>query len=146
MNRVTLVGRLTKNPELRHTNTGTAVLNFTLAVNRQFKNQDGVREADFINMVAWRKTAELINEYLSKGSQIGVDGRIQTRNYEGEDGKRVYITEVVAETIEFLDTKKNNNTQPTEEQDYQYSEKKNDTETQEEDEQTGTNLFDDLPI
>ena len=108
MNNVSLVGRLTKDVELKHTGSQTAVATGTLAVNRQFKNANGEREADFINIVAWRKTAETIANYTSKGSQIGITGRIQTRNYEGNDGKRVYVTEVVAETVMLLDSKSNN--------------------------------------
>lgn len=103
MNRVVLVGRLTKDPELRYTPSGVAVATFTLAVNRQFSNQSGEREADFINCVVWRKPAENVANFLKKGSLAGVDGRIQTRNYEGQDGKRVYVTEIVAESVQFLE-------------------------------------------
>lgn len=106
MNRVTLIGRLTKDPNLRFTPNGVAVCTFTLAVNRTFTNQQGEREVDFINCIAWRKTAENTANYTKKGSLVGVDGRIQTRNYEGKDGKRVYVTEVVAETVQFLEPKK----------------------------------------
>lgn len=103
MNRVVLVGRLTKDPELRYTPNGVAVATFTLAVNRTFTNQQGEREADFINCVVWRKPAENVANYLKKGSLAGVDGRIQTRNFEGQDGKRVYMTEVVADSVQFLE-------------------------------------------
>ncbi|WP_066398837.1 single-stranded DNA-binding protein [Cytobacillus eiseniae] len=103
MNRVVLVGRLTKDPELRYTPNGVAVASFTLAVNRTFTNQQGEREADFINCVIWRKPAENVANYLKKGSLAGVDGRIQTRSYEGQDGKRVYVTEVQAESVQFLE-------------------------------------------
>ncbi|MCP8971226.1 single-stranded DNA-binding protein [Ectobacillus ponti] len=103
MNRVILVGRLTKDPELRFTPSGVAVATFTLAVNRAFSNQQGEREADFINCVVWRKPAENVANFLKKGSLAGVDGRLQTRNYEGQDGKRVYVTEVVAESVQFLE-------------------------------------------
>ncbi|WP_456363875.1 single-stranded DNA-binding protein [Priestia aryabhattai] len=105
MNRVILVGRLTKDPELRYTPTGVAVATFTLAVNRTFTNQSGEREADFINVVVWRKQAENVANFLKKGSQAGVDGRLQSRSYEGQDGKRVYVTEVVAESVQFLEPK-----------------------------------------
>ena len=105
MNRVVLVGRLTKDPELRYTPSGVAVATFTLAVNRSFTNQQGEREADFINCVVWRRPAENVANFLKKGSLAGVDGRIQTRNYEGQDGKRVYVTEVVAESVQFLEPK-----------------------------------------
>jgi single-strand DNA-binding protein len=105
MNRVVLVGRLTKDPELRYTPSGVAVANFTLAVNRAFTNQQGEREADFINVVIWRRPAENVANFLKKGSLAGVDGRVQTRNYEGQDGKRVYVTEIVAESVQFLEPK-----------------------------------------
>jgi len=105
MNRVILVGRLTKDPELRYTPSGVAVATFTLAVNRTFTNQSGEREADFINVVVWRKQAENVANFLKKGSQAGVDGRLQSRSYEGQDGKRVYVTEVVAESVQFLEPK-----------------------------------------
>lgn len=108
LNRVVLVGRLTKDPDLRYTANGTAVANFTIAVNRPFSNQQGDREADFINCVIWRKPAESLANYMSKGSLIGVDGRMQTRSYDGQDGKRVYVTEVVADTVQFLESKNSN--------------------------------------
>ena len=104
MNRAILVGRLTRNPELRYTPNGVAVANFTLAVNRIFK-QDGGPDADFINCVTWRKQAENLANYMKKGNLIGVDGRIQTRSYEGQDGKMVYVTEVLAESIQFLESR-----------------------------------------
>ncbi|HAA8551853.1 TPA: single-stranded DNA-binding protein [Listeria monocytogenes] len=107
MNRVVLVGRLTKDPELRYTPAGVAVATFTLAVNRTFTNQQGEQEADFINCVVWRKPAENVANFLKKGSMAGVDGRVQTRNYEGNDGKRVYVTEIVAESVQFLEPKHN---------------------------------------
>ncbi|HEY4552202.1 MAG TPA: single-stranded DNA-binding protein [Bacillaceae bacterium] len=105
MNRVVLVGRLTKDPELRYTPNGVPVATFTLAVNRTFTNQQGEREADFINCVVWRRPAENVANFLKKGSLAGVDGRVQTRSYEGQDGKRVYVTEVVAESVQFLEPK-----------------------------------------
>ncbi|EJL3135829.1 single-stranded DNA-binding protein, partial [Listeria monocytogenes] len=108
MNRVVLVGRLTKDPDLRYTPAGAAVATFTLAVNRAFTNQNGEREADFINCVVWRKPAENVANFLKKGSMAGVDGRVQTRNYEDSDGKRVFVTEVVAESVQFLEPKNNN--------------------------------------
>jgi single-strand DNA-binding protein len=111
MNRVVLVGRLTKDPELKYTPSGVPVASFTLAVNRNFTNQAGEREADFINCQVWRKPAENVANYLKKGSLAGVDGRIQTRNFEGQDGKRVYITEVVAESVQFLEPR--NSGQPS---------------------------------
>ncbi|MBO1004156.1 single-stranded DNA-binding protein [Pseudogracilibacillus auburnensis] len=105
LNRVVLVGRLTRDPDLRYTPNGVAVANFTIAANRPFRNQQGEQEADFINCVVWRKTAENLANYMKKGSMIGVDGRIQTRSYEGQDGKMVYITEVLAENIQFLESR-----------------------------------------
>ena len=103
INNVTLVGRLTKDPELKYTSGGNATANFTLAVNRSFKNQNGEREADFINCVIWRKQAETLANYAKKGKMIGVTGRIQTRSYENSQGQRVYVTEVVAESFQLLD-------------------------------------------
>jgi single-strand DNA-binding protein len=103
MNRVVLVGRLTKDPELRYTPNGVPVATFTLAVNRTFTNQQGEREADFINCVIWRKPAENVANFLKKGSLAGVDGRVQTRSYDGQDGKRVYVTEILAESVQFLE-------------------------------------------
>ncbi|WP_102693440.1 single-stranded DNA-binding protein [Rummeliibacillus pycnus] len=103
INRVVLVGRLTKDPELRYTPSGVAVARFTLAVNRTFSNQQGERQADFINCVVWRKQAENTANFLRKGSLAGVEGRIQTGSYEGQDGKRVYTTEVVADSVQFLE-------------------------------------------
>lgn len=105
LNRVVLVGRLTKDPELRYTPNGVAVAQFTLAVNRTYTNQQGDREADFINCVVWRRPAENVANFLKKGSLAGVDGRLQTRNYEGQDGRRVYVTEVVADSVQFLEPK-----------------------------------------
>jgi single-strand DNA-binding protein len=107
INNVTLVGRLTKDVELRFTPAGKGVASGTLAVNRNFKNANGEQEADFINIVIWGKPAENTANFTKKGSLIGVTGRIQTRNYEGQDGKRVYVTEVVAEQVTFLEPKGN---------------------------------------
>jgi single-strand DNA-binding protein len=105
LNRVVLVGRLTRDPDLRYTPNGIAVANFNIAVNRPFTNQQGEREADFINGVAWRRQAENLANFMKKGSMIGVDGRLQTRNYDDQDGKTVYVTEVVADNIQFLESK-----------------------------------------
>lgn len=105
INNVTLVGRLTKEPELKYTPSGVAVANFTLAINRSFADKNGNRETDFINCIVWRKAAENTANYLKKGSLAGVTGRIETRSYEGQDGKRVYVTEVVAENVQFLEPK-----------------------------------------
>ncbi|AIC96522.1 MULTISPECIES: single-stranded DNA-binding protein [Shouchella] len=111
LNRVVLVGRLTRDPELRFTPNGVAVANFTLAVNRPFSNQQGEREADFINCVVWRKPAENVANFLKKGSLAGVDGRVQTRSYDNNEGKRVFITEVVAESVQFLEPRNSQNNQ-----------------------------------
>ncbi|WP_035053153.1 single-stranded DNA-binding protein [Carnobacterium pleistocenium] len=116
INNVVLVGRLTKDPELRYTSSGTANATVTLAVNRQFTNQKGEKEADFINCVVWRKTAESLANYTSKGSLVGIEGRIQTRSYDNQQGQRVYVTEVVAEVISFLDAKNSQKTTDTERQ------------------------------
>ncbi len=111
INRVVLVGRLTKDPELRYTPNGIPVATFTLAVNRPFTNTQGEREADFILCVVWRKAAENVANFLKKGSLAGVDGRIQTRSYDNQEGRRVYVTEVVADSVQFLDTKGASNRQ-----------------------------------
>lgn len=105
MNRVVIVGRLTKDIELKYSASGTAIANFTVAVNRTFANSNGDREADFINVVTFKKSAENAANYLKKGSLVGIDGRVQTRNYEGQDGKRIYITEIVADSVQFLEPK-----------------------------------------
>ena len=105
INRVILVGRLTQDPQMRKTNTGRSVCSFTLAVSRPKRQNSTTQEADFINCVAWEKTAELMCSYLRKGSQIGVEGRIQTRNYDNNEGRKVYVTEVVASNVQFLESK-----------------------------------------
>lgn len=107
LNKVILIGRLTKEPELRYTPAGQAVASFTLAVNRPFTSQNGERQADFIPIVVWRKAAENCAQYLGKGSMVAVEGRIQVRNYEGKDGQRRYVTEVIADNVRFLDSRKN---------------------------------------
>ena len=106
MNKVILMGRLTKDPEVRYTQTdNTMVATFSLAVNRRFAKQGEERQADFINIVAYGKTAEFCNNYFKKGRQVGIIGRIQTRQYDDKDGKRVYVTEVIAEEVYFADSK-----------------------------------------
>lgn len=105
INKVTLIGRLTRDPEMRMLANGVAVASFTLAVDRTFKNKDGEKEADFIPIVVWRKTAELCEKYLSKGSLAAVVGRIQTRNYDAADGTKRYVTEVVADEVQFLSSR-----------------------------------------
>lgn len=111
INRVVLVGRLTKDPELKYTPSGVAMARFTLAVNRTFKDSSGEQQADFINIVVWRKQAENTANFLKKGSLAGVEGRIQTGSYEGQDGKRVYTTDVVADSVQFLEPKNGQATQ-----------------------------------
>lgn len=105
INNVTLVGRLTKDPELRYTANGTGVATFTLAINRNFTNQAGEREADFVQCVIWRKPAETLANYARKGTLLGVTGRIHTRSYDNQQGQRVYVTEVVAENFQLLESK-----------------------------------------
>ncbi|ADA80876.1 TPA: single-stranded DNA-binding protein [Staphylococcus aureus] len=129
LNRVVLVGRLTKDPEFRTTPNGVSVATFTLAVNRTFTNAQGEREADFINCVTFRKQADNVNNYLSKGSLAGVDGRLQSRSYENQEGRRVFVTEVVCDSVQFLEPK-NNNQQP------------NNNYHQQRQTQTGNNPFD----
>lgn len=109
MNSFNGVGRLTRDVDLRYTQSGKAVGNFSLAINRQFKNQQtGEYDADFPNMVAWGAQAENLANYMKKGDRIGVTGRIQTRSYDDNDGKKIYVTEVVAESIQFLESKNTN--------------------------------------
>jgi single-strand DNA-binding protein len=103
LNRVILIGRLTKDPELRYTPAGVAVAQFTLAVDRPFSNQQGERETDFIPIVVWRQQAESVANYLRKGRLTAVEGRIQVRHYDNNEGRRVYVTEVVADNVRFLE-------------------------------------------
>ena len=116
MNKAILIGRLTRDPELRYTSSNRAVCQFTVAIDRPFTNQtSGQREADFINVVVWDRTAENVGKYMAKGRLIAVEGRIQTRNYDNNEGRKVYVTEVVAEEAYFADSKResdasNNNT------------------------------------
>lgn len=105
MNNVQLIGRLTKDVDMKYTPNGVAVSNFTLAVNRPFKNKNGEYEADFIRIQVWRKPAENVANYCKKGSQVAVTGRIQASSFEGQDGQMVYMTEVVADYVQFLDTR-----------------------------------------
>ena len=112
LNRVVQVGRLTKDPELRRTGSGKAVASFTLAVERNFK-REGEPTADFLSVVCWGKVAENTANYCSKGSLVSVDGRLQTRNYENNQGQKVYVTEIVADSVQFIDTRRNGNTTTT---------------------------------
>lgn len=127
INNVVLAGRLVRNIELRQTSTGMEMTYFTLAVNRNFKNEQGVQAADFIGCVAFGKTAENMARFLSKGSLIAVEGRISTRNFQGNDGKTVYVTEIVASSITFLESKKQqgNTTQYGQTQNSGYSQQAN---------------------
>ena len=106
MNKAILIGRLTRDPELRYTSSNRAVCQFTIAIDRPFTNQaSGQREADFINVVAWDKTGENVGKYMAKGRLIAVEGRIQTRNYDNNEGKKVYVTEVIASNVQFLESR-----------------------------------------
>lgn len=105
MNKVFLIGRLVRDPELHYTSSNIPVATFSLAVNRNFTNQNGEREADFINIVVWRKQAENCKNYINQGSQVAIDGRLQTRSYDDQNGQKRYVTEVVADNVQFLDTK-----------------------------------------
>ena len=111
MNKAILIGRLTRDPEMRTTSSGIATTTFSIAVNRNFTNQNGDREADFINIVTWRKQAENVAKYCTKGSQVAIDGRIQTRTYDAQDGSKRYVTEVVADNVTFLGSKNGSNNQ-----------------------------------
>ena len=103
MNRIILLGRLTKEPEVRYTNTGKVVASFTMAVDRPFTGQDGKREADFIPVVIWGKPAETIGNYVQKGHRVLVEGRLQIRSYDGKDGQKRWVTEVIADRFEFIE-------------------------------------------
>ena len=111
INRVVLTGRLTKDPEFRVTTSGVSVATFTLAVNRMFTNDQGEKQADFINCVTFRKQAENVNNFLSKASLVGVDGRLQSRSYDNKEGQRVYVTEVICDSVQFLEPKNSQNQQ-----------------------------------
>lgn len=119
INNVVLVGRLTKDAELRYTQSNVAVATFTLAVNRTFKSENGEREADFINCVMWRKQAENLANWAKKGASIGITGRIQTRTYDNQQGQRVYVTEVVAENFQLLESRKDGSQQTVDNHDQQ---------------------------
>lgn len=105
MNKAFLIGRLTRDPELRYSSSNAAIVNFSIAIDRQYTNNQGQRDTDFINIVAFQKQAENIKKYVTKGSLVAVDGRIQTRSYDDKDGKKVYVTEVVADRVQFLSSK-----------------------------------------
>ena len=106
MNKVALIGRLTAKPELRYTNSNVAFTRFTLAVNRQFTKEEGKRDADFINIIAWRKQAELITKYFNKGNLIAIEGKLQTSSYDDKNGNKKYTTDVALDNFEFIEGKK----------------------------------------
>ena len=108
MNKAILIGRLTRDPEMRTSTSGTNTTTFTVAVNRTYTNQNGERETDFINCIAWRKQAENIAKYCQKGTQVAVEGRIQTRSYDAQDGTKRYVTEIIADNVTFLGSKGSN--------------------------------------
>lgn len=105
MNKVLLVGRLTRDPEIRTLSSGNPVANFSIAVSRNFRNRDGVIEADFLNIVVYGRQADNIGKYVTKGSQVGIEGRIQTRSYDAQDGSKRYVTEIIADNVEFLSSR-----------------------------------------
>ena len=142
MNKVILIGRLTKDPELRTTPSGVATTSFTVAVDRNFVNQQsGQREADFINCVAWRKQAENISRYCFKGTQVAVEGRIQTRNYDAQDGTKRYVTEVICDNVTFLGSKNSNGNNSS-----MSSEPSSDIETTDLDEDPYANMGDEVAL
>lgn len=112
MNKVCLIGRITKDPEIRYTANNVAVATFSLAINRTYKNANGEYDADFINCIAFRNTADLLGKYVYKGDQLGIEGHIQTRNYDDKDGKKVYVTEVVVDSLDFLQNKREEKNEP----------------------------------
>jgi single-strand DNA-binding protein len=118
MNKVFLIGRLTKDPDTKNTANGTTVTKFTLAVDRRFKDANGQRQTDFISCLAWRQTATFISSYFHKGSKIAITGSIQTRNYDDNDGKRVYVTEVVVDEAEFAESSGGQNNSPSSDIDF----------------------------
>lgn len=138
INQTTLVGRLTKDPELKYSQQGTAICNFTVAVNRGFKSQDG-QDADFINCVVFKAGAESLANYQKKGNLVGVVGRIQTRSFDGKDGNRVFMTEVVANNVQFLESKGSNQQQSQPQQPQQNQQNQTF-------EQAGDEISDDLPF
>ena len=145
MNKVILIGRLTKDPELRTTPSGVATTTFTIAVDRNFTNQQGQREADFISCVAWRKQAENISRYCSKGTQVAVEGRIQVRNYDAQDGSKRYVTEVICDNVTFLGSK-NSNGNNSSYNDSNFSEPSSDIETASLDEDPYANMGDEVAL
>jgi single-strand DNA-binding protein len=124
MNKALLVGRLTRDPELRYTGNNTPVASFSIAVNRTYTNKNGERDADFINIVVWQRQAESVNKYLSKGSLVSVEGRIQSRSYDAKDGSKRYVTEVNADNVQFLESKEKTQARGQQNNDYNYESNK----------------------
>ena len=124
INKVILVGRITKDPELRKTTTGISSVSFTLACNRRFTNSQGGHDADFINCVAYRQSADFLFNYAKKGNQLGIEGRIQTRNYKDKNNQTVYVTEVVCENVQLLESRKDTPTPKEETQTITYQQTK----------------------
>ena len=118
MNKVILIGRNTKEIELKQTTSGTSVIEFNIAVKRAFKNANGEYESDFFTCVAYSKTAETISRYVNKGDQIGIEGRLQTRNYTNGEGKKIYVTEIIVENFDFIQSKKQEESNLTEPDEY----------------------------
>ena len=118
LNIITIIGRTTKEPESRTTQSGVAVTTFTIACDRNFKNSQGEKETDFFNIVAWRGLAETVSKYLGKGRLVAVSGRVQTRSYDATDGTKRYITEIVADEVQFLDRAKEGQAPPTNKPDF----------------------------
>ncbi len=141
LNRVVLVGRITKDPELRNTQSGVSYVMFTLAVNRMFSSQSGEKETDFINCTIWRAQAENLSKYIKKGGLLGVEGRIQTRTYEDPNTGRKYITEVICDTVSFLEPKSASSNQSDYSQGGQYESKQKETKSST---KQSSNPFDDL--
>jgi single-strand DNA-binding protein len=122
MNKAILIGRLTRDPELRHTGNNIPVASFSIAINRPFTNQSGERDVDYINIVVWRKQAENVSNYLSQGSLVAVEGRIQTRSYDAQDGTKRYVTEVIADNVQFLESKQQSQARNKANNDYDFKE------------------------
>jgi single-strand DNA-binding protein len=133
VNKAFLIGRLTRDPELRHTNNNIPVATFSIAINRPFSNQSGEKDVDYINIVVWRKQAENVKNYISQGSLVAVEGRIQTRSYDAQDGNKRYITEVVADNVQFLETKQQAQVRGKENNDYDFNKREEQTTSLEKD-------------
>lgn len=147
MNKVILIGRLTRDPELRTTPSGVATTTFSIAVDRNFVNQQtGQREADFINCVAWRKQAENISRYCFKGTQVAVEGRIQVRNYDAQDGTKRYVTEVICDNVTFLGSKNNNSNANSSYNETNYSEPSSDIQTTDLNDDPYANMGDEVAL